>query len=90
MAFAWVDVAGRFDGARCEARPDGTQALIVVDGDKLGDTANVRSTVLLLRGDTATVVDASRATVPLADAPLPGDELCGAPVFSGTPVPPSP
>jgi len=89
MQFAWVDVVGRFVAAHCEVQPDGQQALVVVDGDKLADTAAVRSTVLVLHGDTATVVDASRSTVSLADAPVPGDELCGAPVFAGTPVEPS-
>lgn len=90
MQFAWVDVAGRFDDARCGALPDGSRTFIVDDGDKLGANAAVRSTVLMLRGTTATVVDGTHATMPLADAPLPGEEMCGVPVFAGTPSPDSP
>jgi len=81
MQFAWVDVVGRFVGARCGTLPDGSRTLIVSDGDKLGENAAVRSTTLVLRGTTATVVDATHTTMPLADAPVPTDELCGAPLF---------
>jgi Tol biopolymer transport system component len=82
LEFAWVDVATHFAGARCGNLDDGTPTLILDGGDKLPPDADVRSTTLVLNGTTATVVDVSSITMPLADAPVPGNELCGTPVYN--------
>jgi hypothetical protein len=80
LQFAWVDVVGHSGGARCETRPDGgTFTLFGVD--KLDPTADVQLTDLRIAGATATVVGASHDRVPIADAPAPGNSLCGAPLY---------
>jgi WD40-like Beta Propeller Repeat len=82
LEFAWADVAAHFEGARCGALPDGTPVFLLQGGDKLPPDADVRTTALVLSGSTATVVDVSTTTVPLADAPVPGNELCGTPLYN--------
>jgi hypothetical protein len=82
LQFAWVDVATHFEGARCDRLGDGTPTLVLDGGDKLPPDADVRSTTLVLDGSTATVVDVSDTTMPLADAPVPEHELCGTPLYN--------
>jgi WD40-like Beta Propeller Repeat len=79
LEFAWVDVAGHAEGARCESLPNGW-TFTIFGVDKLQPKADVRSTVLRIDGSTATVIDASREHVALSDAPVPGNELCSAPL----------
>ena len=81
LQLAWIDVVTHFSGAHCGALADGTRSLIVDIGDKLGTNADVTSTTLVLRGTTATVLDATHTTMPLADAPVPKGQLCGAPIL---------
>ncbi|HTG48050.1 MAG TPA: hypothetical protein VK646_10390 [Actinomycetota bacterium] len=83
LQVGWVDVAARFAGARCDVEANGTHVLLVDNGDKLGASAQVQTTTLEIDGDRATVADTSTDTMPLAQAPLPGTELCGAPTFAG-------
>jgi hypothetical protein len=78
--FAWVDVVGHAEGARCEMLPDGG-TFTVFGVDKLDPNADVQLTDLRIAGATATVVGASHDRVPIADAPAPGNTLCGAPLY---------
>jgi hypothetical protein len=80
LEFAWVDVATHFESVTCSGSSDGQRYFSVVSGEKLGSDADLRSTALLLEGSVARVLDAGHTTVPLADAPVPGNELCGAPL----------
>jgi len=82
LQFAWVDVAGHFEGARCETLDNGIATLTIDSGDKLPPNAELRSTTLALDGSTATVVAASKTTMPLSDAPIPTNELCGTPLYN--------
>ena len=79
--FAWVDVATHFESVTCEISSDGQRYFLVHSGDKAGSDADVRSTALSLEGSVARVLDAGRSTVSLAEAPLPGHQLCGAPLY---------
>jgi Tol biopolymer transport system component len=77
LEFAWVDVAGHAEGAQCERLPNGS-TFTIFGVDKLQPKADVQRTVLQIDGSIATVVSASRERVLLSDAPVPGNELCGA------------
>lgn len=80
LQFAWVDVAGHSELARCDVLPNG--ATFTVQGvDKLPPDAVIRSTVLRIVGTSATVVGASHNRAPIAEAPAPGKELCGTPLY---------
>jgi Tol biopolymer transport system component len=81
LEFAWVDVATHFESVTCSESSDGQRSFSVVSGEKVGSDANLWSTALLLEGSVARVVDAGQGTVPLADAPVPGNQLCGSPLF---------
>jgi len=80
IEFAWADVVGHAEGAACESLPNG-RAFAVYSVDKLLPKADVRRTTLRLDGSTATVIGASRDDVPLSEAPAPGNELCGSPLY---------
>ena len=80
LQFAWVDVVGHSGGARCNALPNGT-TFTIFGVDKLDPNADVRFTDLRIAGVTATVVGASHDRVPIADAPVPRNSLCGAPLY---------
>jgi len=58
---------------------DGTN-LTIFGYEKFVKETEVRTTTLSLEGTTATVTDASKDRIPLPDAPVPGNELCGAPL----------
>jgi hypothetical protein len=79
LQFAWADVVGHAGGARCEVLPDGG-TLTIFGVDKFEPKADVQLTDLRVAGATATVVGASHDRVPIADAPAPGNTLCGAPL----------
>jgi hypothetical protein len=80
LQFAWVDVAGHSELARCDTRPTG--AMFTVQGvDKLQPDAVVRSTVLRVEGALATVIAASKQRVPIGEALAPGNTLCGTPLY---------
>jgi hypothetical protein len=80
LEFAWVDVATHFESVTCSGSSDGQRYFSVVSGEKLGSDADLRSTALVLEGSVARVIDAGRTTVPLSDASVPGNEVCGAPL----------
>jgi WD40-like Beta Propeller Repeat len=77
LEFAWVDVAGHAEGAMCEVSAAGTD-LTIFGYDKFQKETEIRATTLHLDGTTAMVTDASRETIPLADAVVPGNDMCGA------------
>jgi hypothetical protein len=77
LEFAWVDVAGHAEGAMCETSADGTN-LSIFGYDKFEKETEIRATTLHLDSTTATVTDASKDRIPLADAVVPGNDLCGA------------
>jgi WD40-like Beta Propeller Repeat len=81
LQFAWVDVVGHFGGAHCVRLNDGSTDFVIVGGDKLGSTADVRSEVFALEGSTMRALDAGKQRLPLSDLPLPGRTLCGTPLY---------
>jgi hypothetical protein len=80
LRFAWVDVVGHAELARCDAAPDG-ETLTVQSVDHLPPDAVVRSTVLRVDGTVATVIDATKERVAIGDAPAPGSTLCNGPIY---------
>jgi hypothetical protein len=81
LQFAWVDVAGHTEGARCDVTASGT-TLSIYGYDKMGAETDVRTTTLSIEptSATATVTDASSDRMPLDQAPVPRNELCAAPL----------
>jgi hypothetical protein len=79
LEFAWADVAGHTEGATCETSADGTD-FAIFGYDKFEKQTELRTTTLHLDGTTATVTDRSKDLIALADAPVPGNQLCGAPL----------
>jgi Tol biopolymer transport system component len=77
LEFAWVDVAGHAEGAMCETSAGGTD-LSIFGYDKFEKETEIRATTLHLDGTTATVTEASKDRIPLADAVVPGNDMCGA------------
>jgi hypothetical protein len=77
LEFAWVDVAGHAEGAMCETSTDRTD-LTIFGYDKFEKETEIRATTLHLDDTTATVTDASKDRIPLADAVVPGNDMCGA------------
>jgi WD40-like Beta Propeller Repeat len=82
LEFAWVDVATHFAGARCGTLDSGQPALIIDAGEKQGADADLRSTSLVLDGTTATIIDNVHRSIPMSEAPVPGHELCGTPLYN--------
>ena len=79
LQFGWVDVVGHAEGARCDTLPNGS-TFTIFGADKMDPNANVQVTDLRIAGATATVVGASHDRVPIAEAPAPGNTLCGTPL----------
>ena len=79
LQFGWADVVGHAEGARCVSSPSGT-TLAIFGYDKFGPRTEVRTATLRIDGATATVIAASNDRMPLAEAPVPGNEICGAPL----------
>ena len=80
LQFAWVDVVGHAELARCDTAPDGA-TFTVHSVDHLPPDAVVRSTVLRVDGTVATVIDATKERVAIGDAPAPGNTLCDGPIY---------
>ena len=79
LQFGWADVVGHAEGARCDSSPSGT-TLTIFGYDKFDPRTELRTTTLRIDGATATVIAASNDRMPLAEAPAPGNEICGAPL----------
>jgi hypothetical protein len=79
LQFGWADVVGHAEGARCDSSPSGT-TLTIFGYDKFDPRTEVRTTTLRIDDATATVIGASNDRMPLAEAPVPGNEICGAPL----------
>jgi hypothetical protein len=80
LQFAWVDVVGDAELARCDAAPDGA-TFTVQSVDHLPPDAVVHSTVLRVDGTIATVIDATKERVAIGAAPTPGNTLCDGPIY---------
>lgn len=80
LQFAWVDVVGHAELARCDMVPDGA-TFTVQSVDHLPPDAVVRSTVLRVDGTVATVIDATKERVAIGAAPAPGNTLCDGPIY---------
>jgi len=82
LQFAWVDVAGHTEGARCDASSSGTR-FTIYDYEKTGTETEVRTTTVSIDGTSAiaTVTDASSERVAVDEAPTPKNDLCGSPLY---------
>jgi len=82
LQFAWVDVYAHTEGARCVLTPSGS-ALGIYGYDKTGTETDVRTTTLSIEptSATATVTDTTTERMPVDEAPVPGSELCGTPIY---------
>src|SRR6476646_2773426 len=80
LQFAWVDVVGHAELARCDGLPNGA-TFTVQSVDHLPPDAVVRSTVLRVDGTLATVIGATKQRVAIGDAPAPGNTLCDGPIY---------
>ena len=79
--FAWVDVVGHSGGARCDTLPNGTHVHDLRRRQDRSATPTSDPPIFGSTGATATVVGASHDRVPIADAPAPGNTLCGTPLY---------
>jgi WD40-like Beta Propeller Repeat len=79
LEFAWVDVAGHAEGAACHTA-SGVPLLNVFGYDKFDDPTKVITDSVQIVGTTADVMGESTVSKSLAEAPVPGNELCGAPL----------
>jgi len=79
LEFAWVDVAGHAEGAACHTA-SGVPLLNVFGYDKFDDPTKVITDGVQIVGTTADVMGESTVSKSLAEAPVPGNELCGAPL----------
>jgi hypothetical protein len=80
LQFAWVDVYTHASSAGCGDTGDQGPFFQLYSTEKL-TPARVQTTSILIEGSTATVTGISNDTMPLGEAPLPGTELCGTPIY---------
>jgi hypothetical protein len=78
--FAWADVAAHASSASCATSDVGSPVFIVYGIDKEGADAIVHEQTYEIQGATAVTQRTNRYRVDLDTAPLPGDDLCGAPI----------
>jgi len=79
LQFAWADVYAHASSAGCLTAPDGVSTFQLYSTEKL-TPAQVQTTSMIVEGTTATVTAITTDTMPLDQAPLPGIDLCGAPI----------
>jgi hypothetical protein len=80
FGFAWVNVATHAEAAHCETT-DAGQAVFVLDHAEWDvPRASVIEESFVITGTSATTSGQDRSSVPIETAPVPADELCGAPV----------
>ena len=76
--FAWAAVATHADAAHCELSDTGKGTLVLTDATFEPPDASVDSTSFLINGTIATKTGQDHTTtVPLDQAPVPTNELCG-------------
>jgi len=80
LQFAWVDVVTHTSSAGCANTGDQGPFLALYSTERL-TPAQVQTTSILIEGSTATVTAISNDTMPLGDAPMPGTEFCGTPIY---------
>ncbi|MEP6758445.1 MAG: VCBS repeat-containing protein [Actinomycetota bacterium] len=80
LQFGWVDVYTHASSAGCDTTGDQGQFFALYSTEKL-TPAQVQTTSILIGGSTATVTAISNDTMPLGEAPMPGTDLCGAPIY---------
>lgn len=80
LQFAWVDVATHASSAGCDTTGDLGTVFQLYSIEKL-TPAQVQTTSMLIEGSSATVTGISNDTMQLGEAPMPGTELCGAPLY---------
>ena len=90
LQFAWVDVATHASSAGCVSTGEQGPFFVLYSTEKL-TPARVQTTSILIEGSTATVTAISTDTMPSDQAPMPGRDLCEAPIYGsaaglGTPV----
>ena len=79
LQFGWVDVATHASSAGCTTGDAGT--LFELYGTEKLTPAQVMTTSMVVQGATATVTAITNDTMPFDQAPMPGTDLCGAPLF---------
>jgi len=80
LQFAWVDVFTHASSADCAITGSQGPFFVLYSTEKL-TPAQVQTTSILISGSTATVTDISTDTMPFSQAPMPGRELCGVPIY---------
>ena len=78
--FAWVDVATHASSAGCVSTTGQDPSFALYWTEKL-TPAQVETISIAIQGNLATVTDFSTDTMPLDQAPMPGRDLCGAPIY---------
>jgi len=89
--FAWVDVATHASSAGCVSTTGQDPLFALYWTEKL-TPAQVETMSIAIQGTIATVTDLASDTMPFDQAPMPGRDLCGAPIYGsaaglGTPIP---
>lgn len=79
LQFGWVDVATHASSAGCTTGDAGP--LFELYGTEKLTPAQVQTTSMVVQGATATVTSMSTDTMPFDQAPMPGTDICGAPLF---------
>jgi hypothetical protein len=79
LQFGWVDVATHSSSAGCTTGDAGP--LFELYGTEKLTPAQVQTTSMIVEGTTATVTAITTDTMPFDQAPMPGTDLCGAPLF---------
>jgi hypothetical protein len=74
--FAWAGVATHANAAHCETTDSGEHALVLTDAE-FGSPTSVDSVSYSIQGTIATKVGEAHTTVPLDQAPVPTEQLCG-------------
>jgi len=80
LQFAWVDVATHASSADCVTTADEEPLLDLYTTEKL-TPAQVQTVSIQIAGATATVTAIATDTMPLDRAPMPSEQLCGAPIY---------
>jgi hypothetical protein len=80
FGFAWVNVATHSEAAHCEASDTGQATFVLDHAEWDASGASVLEESFAVDGTVATKLAQQRSTVPLDQAPVPTDELCGVPV----------
>ena len=81
LEFAWAGAAAHREDALCQTGADGQEFVVRSTDVNLSD-ATQRTTTMVVSGAVATVIGADEQIIPLEDAPGPGNEFCGSPLYN--------